>query len=104
MSKTYAIDMCEGSILPKMLRFALPLMCSSILQLLFNAADVVVVGRFCGDNSMAAVGSTTPIINLMTNLFMGLSIGANVLVAKYYGAREEKRYMRQCILRLPWVF
>ncbi len=91
MSKTYAIDMCEGSILPKMLRFALPLMCSSILQLLFNAADVVVVGRFCGDNSMAAVGSTTPIINLMTNLFMGLSIGANVLVAKYYGAREEKK-------------
>lgn len=91
MSKTYAIDMCEGSILPKMLRFALPLMCSSILQLLFNAADVVVVGRFCGDNSMAAVGSTTPIINLMTNLFMGLSIGANVLVAKYYGAKEEKK-------------
>lgn len=91
MSKTYAIDMCEGAILPKMLRFALPLMCSSILQLLFNAADVVVVGRFCGDNSMAAVGSTTPIINLMTNLFMGLSIGANVLVAKYYGAKEEKK-------------
>ena len=91
VSKTYAIDMCEGSILPKMLRFAIPLMCSSILQLLFNAADVVVVGRFCGENSMAAVGSTTPIINLMTNLFMGLSIGANVLVAKYYGAREEKK-------------
>lgn len=91
MSKTYAIDMCEGSILPKMLRFALPLMCSSILQLLFNAADVVIVGRFCGENSMAAVGSTTPIINLMTNLFMGLSIGANVLVAKYYGAKEEKK-------------
>lgn len=91
MSKTYAMDMCEGSILPKMLRFAIPLMCSSILQLLFNAADVVVVGRFCGDNSMAAVGSTTPIINLMTNLFMGLSIGANVLVAKYYGAKEEKK-------------
>lgn len=91
MSKTYAMDMCEGSILPKMLRFAIPLMCSSILQLLFNAADVIVVGKFCGDNSMAAVGSTTPIINLMTNLFMGLSIGANVLVAKYYGAREEKK-------------
>lgn len=91
VSKTYAMDMCEGSILPKMLRFAIPLMCSSILQLLFNAADVIVVGKFCGDNSMAAVGSTTPIINLMTNLFMGLSIGANVLVAKYYGAREEKK-------------
>lgn len=91
MSKSYAIDMCEGSLLPKMLRFALPLMCSSILQLLFNAADVVVVGRFCGDNSMAAVGSTTSIINLMTNLFIGLSVGANVLVAKYYGAKEEKK-------------
>lgn len=90
MSKSYAMDMCEGSILPKMLRFAMPLMCSSILQLLFNAADVVVVGRFCGDSSMAAVGSTSPIINLMTNLFIGLSVGANVLVAKCYGAKEER--------------
>lgn len=63
---------------------------SSILQLLFNAADVIVVGRFAGDNSLAAVGSTSSLINLLTNLFVGLSIGTNVLVAKDFGAKNEK--------------
>lgn len=86
----YEMDMCSGSILGKMLLFALPLMCSSILQLLFNAADVIVVGRYAGDNSLAAVGSTTSLINLMTTFFMGLSVGANVLVARYYGAKQQK--------------
>ena len=88
--KKYEMDMCNGSILKKMLIFAVPLMCSSILQLLFNAADVVVVGRYAGDNSLAAVGSNTALINLLTNLFVGLSVGANVLVAHYYGAREKE--------------
>ena len=64
MNKKYEIDMCSGSVLGKMLLFALPLMCSSILQLLFNAADIVVVGRFAGDNALAAVGSNTALINL----------------------------------------
>ncbi len=91
MTKAHSIDMCNGPITGKLLRFAMPLMCSSILQLLFNAADIVVVGRFCGEDSMAAVGSTSSLINLMTNLFMGLSIGSNVLVARYYGAKEEKK-------------
>ncbi|MGN0154090.1 MAG: MATE family efflux transporter [Lachnospiraceae bacterium] len=90
MEKSYSMDMCSGSILPKLLRFTFPLMCSSILQLLFNAADVVVVGRYCGEHSLAAVGSTASLINLLTNLFIGLSIGANVLVARYFGAKEEK--------------
>lgn len=89
-SKKYEIDMCSGSVFKKMLLFALPLMCSSVLQLLFNAADIVVVGRFAGDNALAAVGSTSSLINLLTNLFVGLSIGANVLVAQYYGAKKEK--------------
>ena len=89
-NKKYEIDMCNGSILKKMLLFAIPLMCSSMLQLLFNAADIVVVGRFAGDHSLAAVGSTSSLINLLTNLFVGLSIGANVLVAQYYGANKEK--------------
>lgn len=89
-SKKYEIDMCSGSIFKKMLLFALPLMCSSVLQLLFNAADIVVVGRFAGDNALAAVGSTSSLINLLTNLFVGLSIGANVLAAQYYGAKKEK--------------
>lgn len=86
----YEMDMCSGPILKKMLIFAIPLMFSGILQLLFNAADVIVVGRFAGDNSLAAVGSTSSLINLLTNLFMGLSVGANVLVARYYGANHEK--------------
>ena len=88
--KNYEMDMCSGPILKKMLLFAIPLMCSSILQLLFNAADVVVVGRFAGDNSLAAVGSNTALINLLMNLFMGLSIGANVLAARYYGAKQDE--------------
>ena len=88
--KRYSMDMCHGPILKKMLIFALPLMCSSILQLLFNAADIVVVGRFAGDNSLAAVGSNTALINLLTNVFIGLSVGANVLVGRFYGAKQEK--------------
>ncbi|MDE6662549.1 MAG: MATE family efflux transporter [Lachnospiraceae bacterium] len=88
--KKYEMDMCSGSILGKILLFTLPLMCSSILQLLFNAADIIVVGRFAGDNSLAAVGSNSPLINLLTNFFMGLSVGANVLVARYFGAKQNK--------------
>lgn len=88
-SKSYEIDMCSGSVLGKMLLFALPLMLSSILQLLFNAADIIVVGQFAGDNSLAAVGSTGSLVNLLTNLFMGLSIGANVLVSRHYGAKQD---------------
>lgn len=86
--KSYEIDMCNGPLLGKMLIFAFPLMLSSVLQLLFNAADVVVVGRFAGSESLAAVGSTSALINLLINLFVGLSIGTNVLVARYLGARD----------------
>lgn len=86
----FEMDMCSGSVLKKMLLFALPLMCSSILQLLFNAADIIVVGQFAGDDSLAAVGSTTSLINLLTNLFVGLSVAANVLVARFYGAQRHR--------------
>ncbi len=86
----HTIDMCNGSILKKMLLFALPLMASGILQLLFNAADVIVVGRFAGKESLAAVGATTALINLLTNLFIGLSVGTNVLTARYFGASQER--------------
>lgn len=89
-NKKYEIDMCSGGIVGKMLLFALPLMLSSILQLLFNAADIIVVGRFAGDNSLAAVGSTGSIVNLLTNVFLGLSVGANVMVARYKGAGKEE--------------
>ena len=90
-NKKYQMDMCSGSILKKMLMFAVPLMFSSILQLLFNAADIVVVGQFAGDNALAAVGSTSSLINLLVNLFVGLSIGANVLVAKSLGMKDSER-------------
>ena len=88
--KQYEIDMCNGPILSRMLRFSIPLMCSSVLQLLFNAADIVVVGRWAGDNSLAAVGSNTALIGLLTNLFVGLAVGANTLAAKYYGAHDQE--------------
>ena len=84
--KKYEIDMVHGPLAKKILLFAIPLMLSSMLQLMFNAADVIVVGRFAGSQSLAAVGSTTSLINLITNLFVGLSIGANVVVANFYGA------------------
>lgn len=80
------MDMLNGPLAGKILMFAVPLMLSSILQLLFNAADVVVVGHFAGNESLAAVGSTTSLINLITNLFVGMSVGANVVVANSYGA------------------
>lgn len=87
--KTYEMDMCNGPLLGKIILFYIPLMLSSILQLLFNAADVVVVGRFAGNEALAAVGSTGSLINLLTNVFIGLSVGANVLIARFYGARQD---------------
>lgn len=90
IQKSYEIDMCNGPLFGKIMVFTLPLMLSGILQLLFNAADVVVVGRFAGNEALAAVGSTGSLTNLMVNLFIGLSVGANVLVARYYGAKQEE--------------
>lgn len=86
----YEMDMCNGPLLGKIILFSIPVILSGILQLLFNAADIVVVGRFAGNEALAAVGSTSSLINLMTNLFIGLSVGANVLVARYYGAEQKK--------------
>lgn len=85
----YEMDMCNGPILTKLLRFTLPLMLSGILQLVFNAADIIVVGKNCGDISLGAVGSNTALINLMVNLFMGIAVGVNVMVAKFYGAGKR---------------
>ena len=90
----YKIDMCSGSLAGKLLLFALPLMASSLLQLLFNAADVVVVGRFAGKEALAAVGSTTSLINLLVNMFVGLSVGSNVTVARDLGAGREEEVRR----------
>lgn len=86
----YEIDMCNGTIMDKLISFALPLMVSGILQLMFNAVDIIVVGRFSGSQALAAVGSTTALINVFTNLFIGVSLGANVLAARFYAAGKDK--------------
>ena len=70
--------MCNGSIMDKLISFALPLMLSGVLQLMFNAVDIIVVGRFSGSQALAAVGSTTALIAVFTNLYIGISLGANV--------------------------
>lgn len=90
MRKSYEMDMCHGPLLRKLLVFSLPVMLSGVLQLLFNAADIIVVGQYVGSTALAAVGSTGSLINLLINLLIGLSVGANVMVARYYGAHEEK--------------
>ena len=93
MFKTHAhrtLDMTQGPVFSQIIFFALPIMLSSILQLLFNAADTIVVGRFAGSQALAAVGSVGSLNNLIISLFIGLSVGANVLVARFTGSREHK--------------
>lgn len=87
---SYHMDMTEGPLTTKIIKFTIPVMLTGILQLLFNTADVIVVGRFTGKTALAAVGSTGSLINLLVSLFMGLSIGTNVLVARYQGAKDDK--------------
>ena len=99
-AKGRSVDFTSGSIGKKMIKFALPLMFSSILQLLFNAADIIVVGRFAGDECVAAVGSTTSLINLIVNLFIGLSVGANVMVATTSAQEKQMTSAKLYILQL----
>lgn len=82
--------MCHGPLFSKIIMFAIPLILSGVLQLLFNAADIVVVGRFTGSHALAAVGSTSSLINLLVNLFIGVSVGANVLLGRFCGAQDYK--------------
>ena len=86
----YEIDMCNGTIMDKLISFALSLMISGMLQLMFNAVDIIVVGRFTGSQALAAVGSTTALICTFTNLFIGVSLGANVLAARFYASGKTK--------------
>lgn len=92
--KHFELDMTNGAILPQLIRFSLPLIATSVLQLLYNAADVAVVGRFAGSEALAAVGSTGSLINLLTNLFIGLSLGGNVVIAHAHGAGDHKAVSR----------
>ncbi len=88
-TKSHEIDMTTGPLISKILAFSIPLMLSGILQLLFNAADIIVVGQFTSSQAMAAVGSTGSLNNLIVNIFLGLSIGSSVLMARYYGAHSK---------------
>lgn len=92
-----SIDMLTGPLLKKLLLFSLPLMASSVLQLLFNAADVVVVGRYASYNSLAAVGGTTAIVNLVVNLLVGISIGVNVVIARYLGEGGRQKEISRAL-------
>lgn len=85
------IDMTKGKLFPKIVAFSLPLIATGVLQLLFNAADIIVVGQFVGDGAVAAVGATSATINLMINLFMGLALGAGIIMSRYYGSKNKER-------------
>lgn len=85
------IDILHGSIWDKVLAFALPLAATSVLQQLFNSADVAVVGQFSGSKALAAVGSTSPITSLFITIFVGLSIGTNVVISRFLGAQNDKQ-------------
>jgi len=87
--KKYEIDMTEGAMLPKLIRFSVPVMLSGILQLAFNSADLIVVGRFAGDHALAAVGSNTALVSLIINVLLGLCTGTSVVTARFFGAKDE---------------
>ena len=90
----YQMDMCRGPLFRQIVVFSVPLILSGILQLLFNAADLIVIGRFASHEALAAVGATSSLTTLIINVFMGLSLGTNVLVANYYGAKDRKNVSR----------
>ncbi len=93
-NSSYAIDMCSGPMSGKIFKFVIPVMLSGILQLLFNAADIIVVSRYCGDESLAAVGSTSSLINLMVGLFIGMSTATNIIAARLLGERNFDKLQR----------
>ena len=99
--KKRTIDMCNGPLLGNIIRYTIPLMLTGVLQLLFNAADLVVVGQFCGSNSVAAVGATSSLVHLIVNLFMGVSIGAGVTVAHTVGAGRQEDIRRTVHTAIP---
>lgn len=97
-------SLCEGPLFPGIVRYSIPIILSSILQLLFNAVDLVVVGRFCGSLSVAAVGATGSLTHLLVNLFIGLSVGAGVNTAHAIGAKNHNEVSRLVHTALPLAF
>ena len=101
---TKKVDMLKGSLWDKIVLFALPIAASSILQQLFNSADVAVVGRFAGTQAVAAVGSNSNVISLIINLFLGISVGSNVIIGNLLGQGNKKTFRMLSILRLRWLY
>ena len=95
------INMYEGALLPSIIRYTVPIILTSLLQLFFNAADLIVVGQFCGSVYVAAVGATGSLTNLIVNLFIGLSIGAGVAVAQAIGAKNDEEVHRTIHTAIP---
>ena len=95
------VDMLNGPLLGSVITYTIPIILTGILQLLFNAADLIVVGRFCGSTSVAAVGATGSLINLLVNLFMGLSVGAGITTAHAIGAKNDKLISRTVHTAIP---
>ena len=91
MAKRYEMDMTNGNLLKKILLFAFPLMLSSLLQLLYNAFDIIVIGQFRSHTALSAVSSTSSLINLIVTFFIGLSVGANIVMAKCYGSKDPEK-------------
>lgn len=91
MAAKYEMDMCEGPLLSKIIKFSIPVILTSLLQLLYNAVDIIVVGRYVGSTALAAVGSTSPLINLLVNAFIGLSVGTGVVLAQSIGANNRDK-------------
>jgi putative MATE family efflux protein len=103
--KKYEIDLCHGPLVPKILQFALPLMATYILQLLFNAVDLVVIGQYAHYNAMAAIGATMNFNSLVINVFIGLAIGANCVISRFYGAKDFvnlKKAVQTC-MTVSWI-
>ena len=96
MASKYTLDMTTSPFFKKILRFSLPLVFTGLLQMLYNTADVIVVGRFAGSEALAAVGATGPLVHLILNIFLGLSMGSGVMTAKYIGARDEGA-VKRCV-------
>ena len=94
MSRNFELDMSKGPVFKNIIRFALPLMLASMLQLFYNAADIIVVSRFAGSDAMASVGACSPVVSLLVNFFIGISVGASVVVSRKYGANDESGIKR----------
>ena len=94
-------DMTVGSPIKKLIQFSIPLLLGNLAQQMYNTVDSIVVGRYVGDNALAAVGASGPMLNLLLVLFIGISTGANVMVAQYFGAKQREQ-LSKAVNTLPW--